>query len=151
RRDHRMTTRRKFITLLGGAAAWPIAARGQSEVVHRVGVLPGGSGADPEIRARVAAFRQGVERVGWGGDRNVRIDIRFTEGSVDHAHVLAKEMVALSPAVIFVSGTGATAAVQQETRTIPIVFANVSDPVGSGFVTNLARPNSNLTGFSLFE
>jgi putative tryptophan/tyrosine transport system substrate-binding protein len=144
--------RRDFLSLVGGAAAaWPIVVSAQFEVMRRVGILMNGSQADPGQATRLAAFRESLEKLGWVEDRNVRFDVRFAVGSDEAAQVLAQELVALRPAVIFATATGVTTAVQRQTGTIPIVFTNVSDPVGSGFVTNLARPNSNLTGFMLFE
>jgi putative ABC transport system substrate-binding protein len=144
--------RRDFIILASSAtAAWPIAARAQSEGMARVGILMSGSQADAGQVTRFAAFREGLEKLGWVEDRNVRIDVRFAGGSIDAGQAFAKELTGLRPAVILAGATGVTAAVQRETGTIPIVFTNVSDPVGSGFVTNLARPNGNLTGFMLFE
>jgi putative tryptophan/tyrosine transport system substrate-binding protein len=132
--------RREFITLLGGAAAaWPLAARAQQgERMRRIGVLMGVSGDDPETKERIAAFRWGLERRGWLEGRNVHLDYRFP--------ALAKELVALQPDVILAHSTGAAAELQRESRTIPIVFVNASDPIGSGFVASLARPGGNLTG-----
>ena len=143
--------RRQFITLLGGAAAWPLAARAQqAERVRRIGVLTAFAEDDPEIRARLAAFRQGLEKRGWSEARNVRIDYRFAPASAQ-AQVLAKELVALQPDVILAHSTSVTAALQRESRTIPIVFAAVADPIGSGFVASLPRPGGNLTGVMLYE
>jgi len=143
--------RREFITLLGGAAAtWPLAARAQqAERLRRVGVLMGGAADDPDDLARLAGFKQGLERLGWSEGRNLQIDIRFAPGSADQA--IAKELIARQPDVVLATATGLVAALQQESRTVPIVFTQVSDPVGSGFVTNLARPGGNITGFLLFE
>jgi ABC-type uncharacterized transport system substrate-binding protein len=142
--------RRDFITLLGGAAAaWPLAARAQQP--KRVGVLMSGAEDDPETQARLAAFRQGLERLGWSEGRNVHIDFRYAQASVERAQVLAKELIALQPDVILSDSTPITAAFQRESRTIPIVFATVSDPIGSGFIASLARPGGNMTGFLLFE
>jgi putative ABC transport system substrate-binding protein len=144
--------RREFITLLGGAAAaWPVAASAQQDRVRRIGVLINVAENDPEIQASLVAFRQELERLGWSEARNVRFDTRFTLGNLDQAQVLAKELVALQPDVIVVHATPAVAALQKETRTIPIVFVNASDPVGSGFVASLARPGGNLTGLLLYE
>jgi len=143
--------RREFITLLGGAAPWPLAARAQqAEQVQRVGVLMVQAEDDPDAKARLAGFRQGLESLGWLEGRNIRLDIRFAPGGA-HVQVLAKELVALQPDVILAHTTPATLAVQQETRAIPIVFANIADPVGSGFVASLARPGGNITGLLLFE
>jgi putative ABC transport system substrate-binding protein len=146
-----MTNRRDFITLLGGAAAWPIVARAQSETVRRVGILMGGAADDPDEQARVQAFREGLEKVGWSERRNIHIDLRYASASAEQAQVFAKELIAQQTDVILATSTGTVAALQQETSTIPVVFTQVSDPVGSGFVTTLARPGGNLTGFLLFE
>jgi putative ABC transport system substrate-binding protein len=145
--------RRDFITLIGGAAAWPLATRAQQpEKTRRIGVLVGLAESDPETRARLAGFRQGLEKRGWSEGRNVRIDYRFApDSSADQAQALAKELIALQPDVILSQGTPPTAALQQETRAIPIVFAGIADPIGSGFVGSLPRPGSNLTGLMMFE
>jgi ABC-type uncharacterized transport system substrate-binding protein len=146
-----MTTRRQLITLLGGAAAWPLTARAQqAERMRRIGVLVVYPEDDPEIRERLAAFHQTLERLGWSEGRNVRIDSRFAPAGAQ-AQAFAKELVALQPDVIFGNSTPVAAALQQETRAIPIVFAGVSDPIGSGFITSLARPGGNLTGLLLYE
>jgi putative ABC transport system substrate-binding protein len=144
--------RREFITLLGGAAVtWPHAARAQQrERVERIGVLTGLAEDDTDTKARLAKFRQGLESLGWSEGRNVRIDYRFAPAGVQ-AHALAKELVALQPDVILSNSTPVTLALQRETRTIPIVFLGVSDPIGSGFVASLARPGANITGLLLFE
>jgi putative ABC transport system substrate-binding protein len=140
--------RRDFITLLGGAATWPLAARAQQrQPMRRIGILMGWSEADPEYRLRVDAVIQGLAQLGWVEGRNVRFDVRWTGGDVGRSQVLARELVALQPDVIVVGTTPATTALQPETRTIPIVFAAVSDPVGEGFVAGLARPGGNITGF----
>jgi putative tryptophan/tyrosine transport system substrate-binding protein len=144
--------RRQLITLLGGAAAaWPLAARAQEDGrVRRVGVLIGYAENDPEIQARVTAFRQALERNGWKEGSSLRIDYRFAPGGPDQAHVLAKELIALHPDVLVGNSTPATAALLRETRTIPIVFVGVSDPVGSSFVASIARPGGSTTGFTNF-
>jgi putative ABC transport system substrate-binding protein len=144
--------RREFITLLGGAAAWSVAARAQQDQrVRRIGVLMGWSESDPEYRARVIAFAQALAQSGWTDGQNVRIDVRWTNGDVERAGALAKELVALQPDVILASTTPSIAALQRETRTIPIVFAVLSDPVGAGFVASLPRPGGNITGFINIE
>jgi putative tryptophan/tyrosine transport system substrate-binding protein len=146
--------RRDFITLLGGTAvAWPLAARAQqSDRIRRIGVLMPFAESDPEAKARLAAFRQGLEKRGWSEGRNVRIDTRFApDTSADQAQVLAKELIALQPDLIFAQSTPVTAALQRESRTIPIVFAAVADPIGSGFVASLPRPGGNITGLMMFE
>ena len=144
--------RREFITLLGAAAAaWPLAARAQQpDGMRRIGVLMGLAEDDPETRARFAAFRQGLEKRGWSEGRNVRIDYRFAPASAQ-VQVLAKELVALQPDVILALSTPVTAALQRASRTIPIVFAVVADPIGSGFVASLPRPGGNITGVMLYE
>jgi putative ABC transport system substrate-binding protein len=144
--------RREFITLLGGAAAWPLAARAQQgERMRRIGVLVSSAEDDLDMQARVAGFRQGLEKLGWSEDRNAGIDARFAAGKADQFQVLAKELVALQPDVIFAHSTPLVAALQRESRTIPIVFVSVSDPIGSGFVASLARPGGNLTGLLQYE
>jgi putative tryptophan/tyrosine transport system substrate-binding protein len=144
--------RREFVTFLGGAAAvWPLAARAQQpDGMRRIGVLMALAEDDPETKARLSAFRQGLEKRGWSEGRNVRIDYRFAPASAQ-AQVLAKDLVALQPDVILAHSTPVTAALQRESRTIPIVFAVVSDPIGSGFVVNLPRPGGNITGVMQYE
>jgi putative tryptophan/tyrosine transport system substrate-binding protein len=144
--------RREFITLIGGAAAWPLAARAQQgERVRRVGVLTGTVPDDPEGQARIAAFHQGLQQLGWTDGRNVRIDIRWSAGSADRFRTYATELVGLAPDVILASASASVAALQQASRSVPIVFANVIDPVGAGFVASLAQPGGNATGFTAFE
>ena len=139
--------RRQFISLIGASAAWPLAARAQQdERVRRIGVLMGTSEDDPETNARLDAFRQGLARRGWAVDRNVHLDYRFTAARPERLRALAKELIALQPDVILAHSTGVAATMQRESRTIPIVFVNVSDPIGSGFTASLARPGGNLTG-----
>jgi putative ABC transport system substrate-binding protein len=143
--------RRAFITLLGSASiAWPLAARAQQSA-RRIGMLIGYAENDPAIQARLAAFRQALEHIGWTERRNIRIDYRFAPASPDQAQVFAKELVALQPDVLVGNSTPATAALLRETRTIPIVFVGVSDPVGSHFVATIARPDGSTTGFTNFE
>jgi putative tryptophan/tyrosine transport system substrate-binding protein len=145
--------RRDVIALLGGAAAaLPRATLAQQgERIRRVGVLINVAADDSEIQASLVAFKQELERLGWFEGRNAKFDTRFTNGSLDQQQVIAKELVALQPDVILVHATPAIAAVQKQTRTIPIVFVNASDPVGSGFVASLARPGGNLTGLQMYE
>jgi ABC-type uncharacterized transport system substrate-binding protein len=145
--------RRDFITLLGGAAAtWPLAARAQQgERVRRIGVLTADTEDDPQTKARLAAFRQGLERLGWSEGRNVRIDYRFAADHPDRYQPLAKELVSLQPDVLFAYTTPISVTFQQESRSIPIVFAGVSDPIGSGLVASLSRPGGNITGLLLYE
>jgi putative ABC transport system substrate-binding protein len=145
--------RREFITLLGGAAAtWPLAARAQQpDRVRRIGVLMGQAEDDPEAQARVAAFQQSLQRLGWSDGRNVRIDSRWAAGDSDRTRRYAAELIALAPDVILAPGSFTMGPLLQATRTVPIVFVHVPDPVGAGFVDSLARPGGNATGFILFE
>jgi putative ABC transport system substrate-binding protein len=144
--------RRDFITLLGGAAAaWPLAARAQGERMRRVGVLVPAAADDPEAKARIVAFLQGLQQLGWTDGRNVRIDTRWASGDVERIRTHAAELVALGPDVILAGGGAAMGPLQQATRTVPIVFTQTPDPVGAGFVASLARPGGNATGFTLFE
>src|SRR6516164_242665 len=129
--------RRDFITLIGGAAAWPLAARAQQgERMRRIGVLMPQDENDPDAKVQLSAFVEGLAELGWTDGRNIRLDVRWAGGDVDRERVFAKELVGLQPDVIFANATTATAALQRETRTIPIVFAFVSDPVGDGFVAD---------------
>jgi len=139
--------------ILGGvAAAWPLAARAQqSERVRRIGVLMSFAADDPEGKAQIAAFVQGLQQLGWTDGRNVRIDYRHGLGNADDTRKYAAELVALAPEVILAIGGATAGPLLQTTRTVPIVFTNVSDPVGAGFVDSLAQPGGNATGFILFE
>ena len=145
--------RREFLTLLGGAAAvGPRVAGAQTpDRVRRVGMLIGYAEDDPETKARLAAFRHGLETLGWTEGRNILLDYRFAPADPDQAQSFAKELVALRPDALVGNSTPATAALLHETRTIPVVFVGVSDPVGSGFVASIARPDGNTTGFTNFE
>jgi putative tryptophan/tyrosine transport system substrate-binding protein len=145
--------RREFITLLGGAAAaCPLAARAQQpERLRRVGVLMNVAADNPRGQAELAAFTQALQQLGWSDSRNMRIDTRWGENDVDRDRRYAAELVGLAPDLIFASGTLSVAALRNITRTLPIVFVNVSDPVGAGFVDTLARPSGNITGFMNFE
>jgi ABC-type uncharacterized transport system substrate-binding protein len=146
-----MIRRREFITLLGGGAvAWPMAARAQPERMRRIGVLMAHAESDPEGQIFVAVFRETLQKLGWAEGRNIRIDVRWA-AEIELMAGFAKELVALQPDVILANNTPTTAAVLQQTTTIPIVFAVVADPVGSGFVASLARPDGNVTGFTLTE
>jgi putative ABC transport system substrate-binding protein len=144
---------REFITLLGGAAvAWPRAAYAQqADRMRRVGVLLNRAADDPEEQARVAAFLQQLQELGWTDGRNVRVDYRWAAADANRSRTYAAELVALAPDVILAAGSQSTAALLQMTRTVPIVFVNVVDPVGAGYVARLARPGGNATGFSAFE
>ena len=146
--------RRNFIRLLGGAAvAWPFAARAQqSDRVRRIGVLMAATADDPDYQARIAAFQQGLQQLGWSDGRNVHIDTRWATTKPDDIRRHAAELAALAPDVILAgTGTATVAPLLQATRTVPIVFAVVIDPVGAGFVDSLARPGGNATGFTVFE
>jgi ABC-type uncharacterized transport system substrate-binding protein len=145
--------RREFIALFGVAAlARPRAARAQqADRVRRVGVLMSRAAGDPEEQARFAGFLQGLQKLGWTDGRNVRIDYRWAAADADRSRTYAAELVALAPDVILASGSASVAGLLQTTRTVPIVFVNVIDPVGAGYVARLARPGGNATGFTAFE
>jgi putative tryptophan/tyrosine transport system substrate-binding protein len=145
--------RRNFMTLLGGAAAaWPVAARAQQgERTRRVGVLMTVAETNPEGQARAAAFRDALEKLGWTDRRNIRIDYRWGTADPGRIRTDAADLVGLKPEVVLAAAPAALAALQQTTRMIPIVFAQVPDPVGSGFVASLAHPGGNITGFTTFE
>ena len=144
--------RRKFITGLGGAAAWPLAAWAQQgDRVRRIGVLMAGDDNDPLWKARLSAFTQALADLGWTDGRNLRMDLRWDGDDINRTRALAHELVDLHPDIILTGGTPATVAVQRETRTIPIVFATVADPVASGIVARLDRPGGNVTGFGTSE
>jgi len=143
--------RRDLITLLGGAAAWPLAASAQGDRVRRVGVLISSGERDPETQLRVGAFREGLQKLGWAEGRNLQIDYRWGAGSIERIGAYAAELVALKPDVILGAPTSAALALHRETRTIPVVFAQVIDPVALGMVESLSRPGGNVTGFALFE
>jgi len=145
--------RREFITLLGGTAvAWPLAARAQQgERVRRIGVLAAYAENDPEAQARVVAFRQALQGLGWTEGRNIAMEYRWGAGDAGRARTFVAELVSLKPDVILAHGTPALTALYEATRTIPVVFVSVIDPVGAGTVQSLARPGANITGFSTFE
>jgi putative tryptophan/tyrosine transport system substrate-binding protein len=145
--------RREFITLFGGAAAtWPLAAGAQqTERMRRIGVLMNFTSDDPQSQDRLAAFVQGLQELGWTVGRNLQIDYRWGAGNVERYRTFAAELVALTPDVLVTVGAPAVEALQRATRTVPIVFATVTDPVGGGLVANLARPGGNTTGFTLSE
>ena len=148
-----MTVRRRdFIKVIGTAVAWPLAAHAQQpEQVRRIGVLMSDPAEDPEGQARLTAFVQGLQQLGWTDGRDVRIDIRWGGADPDRYRRYAAELVSLAPDVILATTTPVVAALQQATRTVPIVFAAVIDPVGAGFVASLAQPGGNTTGFALYE
>ena len=145
--------RREFITLIGGAAAaWPQAARAQqTERMRRIGVLMSDAANDPEGQARVTVFVQALQQLGWTDGRNMRIDVRWGAVDADRYRKYAEELVALAPDVILATSSAALGTLQRATRTVPIVFAAVADPVGAGYVDSLARPGGNASGFALFE
>ena len=143
--------RREFITLFGSAAVWPVVAHGQQpDQMRRIGVLTAYAESDPEAQAWMVAFREELQKLGWVDGRNIRIDYRWAVSDVDMQR-FAKEVVALQPDLILSNNTPTTAALLQQTRTIPIIFANVTDPVGSGFVASFSRPDGNVTGFTSIE
>jgi putative tryptophan/tyrosine transport system substrate-binding protein len=147
-----MMRRRAFITLLGGAAAaWPLVADGQGERMRRIGVLLSLSASDAQGQARLKAFVQGLQELGWSDGHNLRIDTRWSEGDADHSRRYAVELVALAPDVILASGGSVAGPLLQVTRTVPVVFTLTPDPVGAGFVASLARPGGNATGFTQIE
>jgi ABC-type uncharacterized transport system substrate-binding protein len=147
-----MIRRREFITLLGGAVAWPLAARAQqSEATPRIGVLMTLADTDSEGQLRVAAFRQELQKLGWIEGRNIRFEYRWAAGDAQRLRTYAQELVGMAPTVMLAGNNAALKALQEVTRTMPIVFAQVADPAGSGFVASLARPGGNITGFALYE
>jgi ABC-type uncharacterized transport system substrate-binding protein len=148
-----MSTRRDFITLLGGAAAaWPLAARAQQpERVRRIGALMPFTADDAEGKAIVAALRRGLQELGWTDGRNIRVEYRWGGRNVERTRAYAAELVDLSPDLIFAFFNAQLGPLSRETRTIPIVFVGASDPVGAGYVASFARPGGNITGFTLYE
>jgi ABC-type uncharacterized transport system substrate-binding protein len=144
--------RREFITLLGGVAAWPLAARAQqSKRMPRIGALMPWTASDPQVQARYAAFLQGLQQLGWTVGQNVQIDSRWSAGNEEDTRKYAAELVALAPNVIFAAGSATVGPLRSATRTVPIVFVTTPDPVGAGFVDSLARPGGNTTGFTPWE
>lgn len=144
--------RRAFLTLIGSLAAWPLAARAQhSDRVRRVGILMGGYEGDSQAEAGLATFKDSLKALGWTDGQNIKLDIRWARADVERMKAAAKELVGLQPDLIVTHTTQPTAALQHETKTIPIVFLIVSDPVGSGFVASLPRPGGNITGFINLE
>jgi putative ABC transport system substrate-binding protein len=139
--------RREFMTLLGGATAWPFAARAQSGRMRRIGMLMAYAAGDPEAQLFVRTFVQGLSEFGWTDGKNLQIDLRWAAGDVEQMRAHAKQLVAANPDLILANTTPVTAALHRETRTIPIVFVIASDPVGDGFIESLARPGGNITGF----
>ena len=148
---HRLK-RREFITALAAAAAWPLAVQAQQDGrMRRIGVLMGAAETDPHYQGYVAVFRDGLAKHGWAEGRNIRFDIRWAALKLEAMQQFAQELVALQPDLILSNNTPTTAALLQQTRTIPIIFGTVSDPVGSGFVVSLSRPGGNATGFATIE
>ena len=144
--------RREFIAALGGAAAWPVVARAQQgERMRRIGVHFASAATDPEAQADLSAFKEGLQRLGWTLGSAVVIDERWAAGSAERAQSYARELVGLRPDVLLTTGLAPAKALRQQTNTIPIIFARVSDPVGQGLVASLARPGANVTGFTNFE
>src|SRR5262245_23127862 len=145
--------RREFVTLLGGtAAAWPLAARAQQgERTRRIGILMGYPESDAPAQAQVSALRQELRKLGWEEDRNIRIDVRFPAADADKVGAVLVELMSLRPDQLVSNSNLVTAVVHAEVRTIPVIFTSVGDPVGSGFVSNDARPNDNLTGFANWD
>jgi putative ABC transport system substrate-binding protein len=144
--------RREFIAGLGSTAAWPVVARAQqADRVRRIGVLMPLDETDPVSKARVSAFTQALVDLGWMDGRNVRMDLRWFGDDIDRIRALAQELVGLQPDIVLTNGLPATVALQRETRTIPIVFVNVGDPVAGGVVARLDRPSENVTGFAILE
>jgi putative ABC transport system substrate-binding protein len=147
-----MIRRREFVTLLGGAATWPLGVRAQQgDRVRRIGVLLAGDENDPVYKTRLSAFTQALAGLGWTDGRNARMDLRWYGDNNNRVRALGRELVGLRPDIILTGTTAATAAVQRETRTIPIVFAAGADPVASGIVERLDRPSGNITGFAASE
>jgi putative tryptophan/tyrosine transport system substrate-binding protein len=145
--------RRDFIkVIVGSAATWPLAALGQqTEHMRRIGVLMNRAASDPEGQACVTAFKEGMQQRGWSEGRNVQINVGWGEDDIDLEQKYAAELIALAPDVIFASGTLSVAALRRLNRAVPIVFANVTDPLGAGFVDSLNRPGGNTTGFMIYE
>jgi len=144
--------RRQFISALGATAAWPLAARAQQpKRLRRIGVLMALAADDPEGRVSLGSFVQGLQEAGWADGRNVAIDTRWAAGDAGQFRKYAAELVALEPDVILATSTPAVTALQQASRTVPIVFVGLSDPIGPGFVASLSRPGGNITGFTIFE
>ena len=144
--------RREFITLLAGAAASPLAAQAQlSEPMRRIGVLMNSASDDEESLARLTVFLQALQRLGWTSGSNIRIEVRWAANDLELYRQYSEELVALAPDVVVAAASQSVAALQQASKTVPIVFAGVIDPVGAGFVKSMARPATNATGFTAFE
>jgi len=144
--------RRDFINIIGGAAAWPLAARAQEgDRMRRLGILMAGAESDPQYQADVAVFREGLQKLGWVDGQNIRIEVRWAGFDAETMRRYAEELIALQPDLILSNDTPTTATLLEQTRSVPIVFATVADPVGSGFVASFARPGGNATGLSVYE
>jgi putative tryptophan/tyrosine transport system substrate-binding protein len=144
--------RREFVSVICGAAAWPLTVRAQQpDRIRRIGVLMALRETDPEAKGFLSEFTQGLAALGWTDDRNMRIEVRWAASNLESMRKFAKELVDFAPDAILANSTAVTAALQHETQTIPIVFAIVGDPVGSGFVASLSRPGRNITGLGVFE
>jgi putative ABC transport system substrate-binding protein len=143
--------RREFLALLGAAAAWPLAARAQQDRVRRIAVLMQLAESDPESRTQVEVFLRALQELGWNANRNVQFYTRWGEGDADRIRKLAAELVALAPDVVLAPGGTVVGALQIASRTVPIVFVNVTDPIGRGYVASLDQPGGNATGFTSFE
>jgi putative ABC transport system substrate-binding protein len=147
-----MIRRREFITLLGGAAAWPLAARAQQgQRVRRIGVLMGSAATEVEYQGYLAAFIEEMRRLGWREGQNLRLEVRSNAGDAVLSHTYAAELIGLMPDVIVAASSVNLAAIERATKTIPIVFVGVADPVTQGFVSNMRQPGGNVTGFSMHE
>src|SRR5581483_9155984 len=144
-----VSSRRTFFTLVGAAAAWPLAAHAQR--MRRIGVLVGGDGSDPEIQERMEALRLGLQPLGWTVGRNIEFDIRYAVGNANQARRYAADLVALNPDVLVASSSQSLVCLMEQTRTLPIVFVAAIDPVSHGFAETLARPGGMVTGFNYFE
>src|SRR5215213_2901734 len=144
--------RREFITLLGGAAAWPLTTHAQQpERVRTIGILLNADETEVDAQRRLAAFRRGMNVLGWIEGKNFRVEMRWGRGDRDLVQSHAQELVRIAPEVILINGTPSSVALQRETSKIPIVFAQVTDPVGEGLVASLSRPGGNITGFSAYD
>jgi len=147
-----MIRRREFITLLGGAVAWPLAARAQQpERMRRIGVVMAYAESDPNGQVQFKAFREHLQKLGWTEGTNLRIDLRFGAGDPVRIRQLAKELLSLGPDLMVGNSNAVTTILQSEVHTLPLVFVSVSDPIGSGFIADLARPGGNITGFANFQ
>ena len=143
--------RRQFITLLSGAAGWPLVARAQQPAMSRIGVVMAFKESDPVAQSLIAAFRQELQKLGWTQGRNIAIDVRYATDDRNQVRALAVELMGLKPDLMVSNSNLVTAILRSEVRTMPLVFISVASPIGSGFVTNIARPTGNVTGFANWE